>query len=54
VERFTDLLFLAQVALLFGAPIDTAGMDYDDRERLMEETRRAIEALRVDALRVLG
>ena len=42
------------IALLFGAPIDTAGMDYDDRERLMEETRRAIEALRVDALRVLG
>ncbi|MBI2537003.1 MAG: 1-acyl-sn-glycerol-3-phosphate acyltransferase [Gemmatimonadetes bacterium] len=42
------------IALTFGAPIDTAGMVYDDRERLMEETRRAIEALRVDALRMLG
>jgi len=42
------------IALLFGAPIDTAGMTYDDRERLMMETRRAIEALRVDATRVLG
>ncbi|MBI2074083.1 MAG: 1-acyl-sn-glycerol-3-phosphate acyltransferase [Gemmatimonadetes bacterium] len=42
------------IALTFGAPIDTARMVYDDRERLMEETRRAIEALRVDALRMLG
>ncbi len=42
------------IALAFGTPIDTAGMVYDDRERLMEETRRAIESLRVDALRVLG
>jgi hypothetical protein len=28
-------------------------MVYDDRERLMEETRRVIEALRADALRML-
>ncbi len=42
------------IALLFGRPIDTAGMTYEDRERLMVETRRAIEALRVDAARVLG
>jgi len=42
------------IALAFGAPIDASGMVYDDRERLMEETRRAIETLRVDALRELG
>lgn len=42
------------VGLTFGAPIDTSGMVYDDRERLMKETRSAIETLRVDALRVLG
>lgn len=41
------------IALAFGAPIDTTGMVYDDRERLMEETRRAIEALRRDAVRAL-
>ena len=42
------------VALLFGRPISTEGLRYEDRERLMEETRRAIEQLRVDALRLLG
>ncbi len=42
------------IALLFGRPIDTAGMGYDDRERLMAETRHAIEQLRVDAAKVLG
>jgi len=42
------------IALLFGAPIATAGLAYDDRERLMTDTRRAIVALRVDAVRVLG
>lgn len=41
------------VALMFGRPIDTRGMVYDDRERLMEQTRRAIEQLREDARRVL-
>jgi 1-acyl-sn-glycerol-3-phosphate acyltransferase len=34
------------VAAYFGDPIPTAGMTYDDRETLMEKTRRAIEALR--------
>jgi 1-acyl-sn-glycerol-3-phosphate acyltransferase len=34
------------VALLFGTPIETTGMSYEDRERLSVETRRAIEALR--------
>jgi 1-acyl-sn-glycerol-3-phosphate acyltransferase len=41
------------VALLFGRPIDTAGMTYEDREQLMEQTRRAIEQLRDDARHVL-
>jgi 1-acyl-sn-glycerol-3-phosphate acyltransferase len=34
------------IALLFGKPIDTSGMTYEDRERLSVETRRVIEALR--------
>ena len=42
------------IALAFGKAIETAGLAYDDRERLMEQTRRAIEALRIDALRSLG
>ena len=37
------------IALRFGSPIDTEGLTYDDRERLMAETRRAVEQLRVDA-----
>ncbi len=37
------------IALVFGRPIATTGMVYDDRERLMVDTRRAIEQLRVDA-----
>jgi 1-acyl-sn-glycerol-3-phosphate acyltransferase len=41
------------VALLFGKPIDTTGMTYDDRERLSLETRRAIEGLRDQAGRIL-
>ncbi|OGU01080.1 MAG: hypothetical protein A2W29_03885 [Gemmatimonadetes bacterium RBG_16_66_8] len=42
------------IALLFGPPIPTAGLGYDDRERLMNETRRIIEQLRVDATKVVG
>lgn len=42
------------IALIFGPPIDTAGLEYDDRERLMDETRRAIDRLRVDATPVPG
>jgi 1-acyl-sn-glycerol-3-phosphate acyltransferase len=38
------------IALVFGAPIATTDMEYDDRERLMKETRQAIEVLRADAL----
>jgi 1-acyl-sn-glycerol-3-phosphate acyltransferase len=41
------------IAVLFGEPIPTSGMTYDDRERLMEMCRRAIEQLRVDASQVL-
>jgi 1-acyl-sn-glycerol-3-phosphate acyltransferase len=43
------------IALLFGEPIETAGMTYDDRHGLMERTRAAIERLRAgsgDARRV--
>ena len=39
--------------LVFGRPIDTTGMEYESREQLMEQTRRAIEQLREDARRVL-
>ncbi len=42
------------VALLFGPPIETTGMGYEDRERLMQLTRDAIERLRVDAAKLLG
>ncbi len=42
------------IAVLFGTPISTEGMQYEDRERLMAETRHAIEQLRVDAANVLG
>lgn len=34
------------IELRFGAPISTAGLQYDDRERLMTEARQAIEGLR--------
>ncbi|HXV86668.1 MAG TPA: lysophospholipid acyltransferase family protein [Gemmatimonadales bacterium] len=42
------------IALIFGTPISTQGMTYEDREPLMEQTRRAVERLRVDAAKVLG
>ena len=41
------------VALLFGKPIDTTGMTYEDRDRLSVQVRREIEALRDEAGRVL-
>ena len=41
------------VAVLFGEAIPTAGMGYDDRDRLSDLTRAAIERLRVDAAKVL-
>ena len=42
------------IAVMFGEPILTAGMEYDDREGLMKRTRQAVEQLRVDAERVLS
>lgn len=42
------------IALLFGPPIETTGLTYEDRERLMQQTRQAIEKLRVDAAKLLG
>jgi 1-acyl-sn-glycerol-3-phosphate acyltransferase len=37
------------VTLLFGEPISTDGMDYDDRGDLLEQVRAVIEQLRADA-----
>ena len=42
------------IALVFGPPISTAGLTYEDRERVADQTRRAIEQLRVDAAKVAG
>jgi 1-acyl-sn-glycerol-3-phosphate acyltransferase len=38
------------VAALFGDPISTAGMTYDDRERLMQMTEAAVRRLRDEAV----
>jgi len=35
-----------RITLLFGEPIETAGLSYDDRHGLMERTRAAVAALR--------
>jgi 1-acyl-sn-glycerol-3-phosphate acyltransferase len=37
------------ITLLFGDPIETAGMTYQDRHTLMERTRAAVEALRAQS-----
>ncbi len=42
------------IALLFGKPIVTEGLVYDDREELMKIARQAIEQLRVDSQQVLA
>lgn len=42
------------IALMFGPPIPTEGLTYDDREHLQDQTRRAIERLCVDATSVPG
>ena len=42
------------IALLVGDPIPTAGLAYEDRQDLLQKTRAAIEALRVDSALDLG
>ena len=42
------------IAIIYGDPIPTEGMEYDDRERLMDVTRKAIEALRDQSDKTLG
>ncbi|HEY2824944.1 MAG TPA: lysophospholipid acyltransferase family protein, partial [Gemmatimonadales bacterium] len=42
------------VVAMFGDPIPTTGLTYEDRDALSDRTRAAIERLRVDASRVLG
>lgn len=42
------------IAVMFGEPISTTGMTYDDRERLMELCRASVERLRDDSTRVLS
>ncbi|NIM50226.1 MAG: 1-acylglycerol-3-phosphate O-acyltransferase [Gemmatimonadales bacterium] len=37
------------VTLMFGEPIPTAGMDYEDREQLLQQTRAVIEQFKIDA-----
>jgi 1-acyl-sn-glycerol-3-phosphate acyltransferase len=37
------------VTIMFGAPIPTEGLTYEDREKLMTQTRAVIEKLRFDA-----
>jgi 1-acyl-sn-glycerol-3-phosphate acyltransferase len=37
------------VTLMFGEPIPTDGLDYEDREELMQRTRRVIEHMQIDA-----
>ncbi|UCG88816.1 MAG: 1-acyl-sn-glycerol-3-phosphate acyltransferase [Gemmatimonadota bacterium] len=39
------------VTLYFGEPIPTAGLDYEDRTRLLNQARSVIEGFRDDALR---
>ncbi|MSR07770.1 MAG: 1-acyl-sn-glycerol-3-phosphate acyltransferase [Gemmatimonadetes bacterium] len=42
------------IAVMFGAPIMTTGMTYEDRERLMDECHRAVEQLREESRKVLS
>ena len=42
------------IAVMFGEPIPTEGMTYEDRERLRDVTREVVEKLRVDSERVLA
>jgi 1-acyl-sn-glycerol-3-phosphate acyltransferase len=42
------------IAVMFGEPIATTGMTYEDREKLMEMCRASVERLRADSSRVLS
>ncbi len=42
------------IAIMFGEQISTEGLKYEDRDKLMTITRKAIEQLRVDSERLLG
>ena len=42
------------IAVMFGEPIPTEGLVYEDREELMATARKAVEQLRVDSEAVLG
>jgi 1-acyl-sn-glycerol-3-phosphate acyltransferase len=42
------------IAVMFGEPISTIGMTYEDRERLMEQCSREVERLRAESARVLS
>lgn len=42
------------VAVMFGEPIPTVGMTYEDRERLMDACRVQVERLRADSARILS
>lgn len=42
------------IAVMFGEPISTVGMTYEDRERLMNQCRQEIERLRMNAGKILS
>ena len=42
------------IAVMFGEPVSTEGLTYDDREAMRDKIRKAIEQLRVDSDRVLN
>ena len=42
------------IAVMFGEPVSTEGLAYDDREAMRDKIRAAIEQLRVDSERVLN
>ena len=47
-------LYPRRIGVFFGEPINTAGLDYNDRNELMERTRTAMEELRVDSQTALA
>jgi 1-acyl-sn-glycerol-3-phosphate acyltransferase len=45
MRRGSRLIWPARVRVRFGAPVPTAGLTYEDRDRLMEDVRDRIQAL---------